>query len=483
MIRILFLAGIVLVGTAAVCSLYLGFSMFTMSSAATPAPEHPKIALYDVDAMAARMTKDKNYYSKVRDDALSFYARQHPASAPYNEEAKMVIRLAAYFVTWGDFYGERVLLDLADIEQQAENKGLHEPLFCNLQMDGWEDSSHPSTEGGAVEECNEMTEVAKDAFPTVLKFWGYESAILATLQFNDAAGTTHKNPPSMQKVPHLVSLWGECLKQLIADKAPDHVIFDMPMHLMEGCESDENTLNQIIAAIDRAYNEAGVDVGGRLALDGDYFTRMAWAARGSGYANTVSNSQFETFGRRLQQAQLVLEAAYSKYPNEPRIPVLMLVVALGGSLDAGTVEMWFQRAIKADPNFYNAYQTKEWYLQPRWFGNVDDEWKFIQQCIATQNWANKVPMVIAPGLNNVVDNGDPDIFTRDDVWQVVNSTYRKYLDMYPRASRYRTYFLRAAYLGHHPDVMKEQYKILGTNWDSDILMGDEYKAISSSIGK
>ncbi len=488
MMRILVFAAIILAGTAAVCGVFYGITNYGIASMETTSPTKdpthvsPAVELYDVDAMAARMPKDKDYYAKVRDEALAYYAKKHPSSAPYDDEAKMSIKLAAYYMTWGDVYGERVLLDLADIEEDAEKKGLHDPTFCNLQTDGWDDNHIAAVDSGAVEDCDLMLAAAKDSSPNILKFWGYQTVIHSTFAFNDNGNTLRQNTPSMQKLPQLISLWGDSLRQLIADKAPDHVILDMPIKLMHECNADEGTLNLLISAIDRAYNEAGADTSGRVAMDGDYFTEMAWAARGAGYANTVSSSQFQTFDGRLQQARALLEQAYAKYPNEPRIPGFMLRVALGGSIDVATAETWYQRAIKADPTFYNGYVAREWYLQPRWCGSVDDEWKFVQECVATQDWANRLPMIIAPGLNNVADDGDSGIYSRDDVWQVVNTTYRKYLEMYPRAFMYRTYFLRAAYLGNHPDVMKEQYKILGPKWDDDILSDDEYKAISASVG-
>ena len=102
--------------------------------------------------------------------------------------------------------------------------------------------------------------------------------------------------------------------------------------------------------------------------------------------------------------------------------------------------------------------------------------------MATQNWDHKIPMVLARGLCGVADNGDADIFKRDDVWQVVDSTFRKYLELHPRSATFRTYYLKAAYLGNHRDVAQEQYKILGDKYDFMVLSDEHYKAISDSLG-
>lgn len=188
------------------------------------------------------------------------------------------------------------------------------------------------------------------------------------------------------------------------------------------------------------------------------------------------------YEERLQQAQQVLEAGYAKFPLESNISKLMIRVAMGETLDRSTMEMWFQRAIKADPNNFGAYAAKMYYLQPRWYaGNGTEVWKFSQECIATQNWSANIPMALAEGMDDFFDYGDPIVFTRPPIWKKVEDTYRKYLSLYPRSCSIRTYFLKAAYVGHHPNVMREQYNILGANWDHEVISQDEYDCMTASL--
>ena len=405
MTRILLLAGLVILGTALVCGACLAYTFFSpvVFAAITPAPiEHEtapeKIELYDVDAMAARMPADRDFYAKVRDQALAAYSAQHPGELRVDPEVKASIQLAAYYLTWGDPYGERVLLDLADIEADADHHGCDNRMLCNLQTDGWDENHYPDKESRAVELDNEILSEQFDKAPDAFKLWGAQTAIITTVEYNADANTIGKNPPSMQLIPKLLEMWKGAFIGLIKDKAPDHVLYGMPDALLDGCKGDQATMDFVIAAIGQAFNEAGSDNSIRVALDGDYCVTAAWAARGGGYADTVSNSQFQSFGERLDDAQRLLETAFDKYPNEVHIPVLMIKVAMGKSLDRNTMETWFQRAIKINPNYYGAYLAKEWYLQPRWLGNVEDEWAFDQECVATQDWPHAVPMVMAEGL-------------------------------------------------------------------------------------
>jgi tetratricopeptide (TPR) repeat protein len=488
--RIFILGGVVLAGTALVCGLYIAVLEFTQNNAAVQpgeagslswSPEN--IAIYDVDAMASRMPSDKDYYAKVRDDGLAFYSSHHPKPAPYDERARAAIRLGAYYMTWGDFYGENVLLDLVSFEETAEHAGCSDRMLCNLDTDAWDDNHFPDTDALEVKLCNDMLSAEVSQSPAAFRLWGEQTAIISTLNYNDKKQTLQLKTPSMQLLPKAISRWEQSLAELIKDKAPAHVIYSLPYHLLDNCKCDEATMGLVIAAIDQAYNEAGVDSGLRVALDGDYFIDLAWAARGSGYANTVSDRQAAVCTERLQKAQQILEEAFSKYPNEPAISTEMLSVAIGNSLDGDTMETWFQRALQADPNNFLAYANKALYLQPRWYGTVDGEVNFVRTCVDTQNWTFRIPMVLASALDMVADNGDSDLFARTEVWTFVEPVYRKYLELHPRSTRYRTFFLRAAYLGHHRDVVSEQYKLLGQDWDTSILSDDEYRAIAASVGR
>jgi hypothetical protein len=479
----------VLVGTVLVCGIYVAVLANSAGDGSMPAgpkstffwsPEN--IAVYDVDAMAGRMPSDRDYYAKVRDAALALYSNRHPNPAPYDERAKTAIRLGAYYLTWGDFYGENVLLDLVSFEETAEHAGCGDHMLCNLDTDAWDDNHFPDTEAIEVKLCNDMIAPVEDQAPAAFRLWGAQTAIISTLNYNGKKQTLRLNTPSMQLLPKVISHWEKALAELIRNKAPSHLIYSMPYTLMENCKCDEATMGMVIAAIDQAYNEAGVDSGLRVALDGDYFMAMAWAARGSGYADTVSDRQAVVCAERVQGGRQILEDAFLKYPNEPSICTEMLSVAIGNSLDRATMETWFQRAIKANPNSYLAYGNKALYLQPRWYGSPDDEVAFARECVNTQNWTFKIPMVLASALDMVADNGDPDIFARDEVWTFVEPVYRKYLELHPRSTYYRTFFLRAAYLGHHRNVVSEQYKLLGQDWNTSILSDDEYKAIMASVG-
>jgi len=447
------------------------------NSSAQPA----QIELYDVDAMAARMAKDQDYYQKLRDELLAMYAKQNPRPAAYDDMAREILRLGAYYLTWGDPYGEGVLRDIIRYKKVIETQGCLDPLIYHLYLNAMSGKNYPNSDADTVTACKKLILSAQEDSPAALRLWEMQTVVITILKRTIYGDHSHSTTSGMEMIPEAISLWEKAQAQLIKDKAPVHLLYTMPAELMGGSELDLPTMSLAIAAIDQAYNETGTDSGLRWALDGDYFIGMAWTARGSGLANTVGPQQFEAFGQYLNQAQSIFEAGYAKYPGETKISKDMLIVALGQGLDRETMETWFQRAIKADPNEFDAWGAKAHYLQPRWYGSVDDVWKAVQESAATQNWSANIPMVLAQALTDVSDIGARGIFKREDVWKLTESVYRKYLEIYPRSTFYRTYFMDAAYRGEHWAIAREQYTILGNDWDNEAISWDEYKDISKYL--
>src|SRR5271155_182325 len=103
--RILFLAGIVILGTALVSGGIIAWMVFSpgsfpgSSSTAEVCPPPRKLRpLPDANALAARMKYDQDIYQKVRDEALAAYAKLNPMPRPSDDEARAALRLIAYLL-------------------------------------------------------------------------------------------------------------------------------------------------------------------------------------------------------------------------------------------------------------------------------------------------------------------------------------------------------------------------------------------------
>jgi hypothetical protein len=135
--RILFLGLIALVGTAFICMgayLYvmwmpvINSALVTSTAVARPKPLALK-NLPDIDVLAARMKHDQDVYQRIRDEILAVYAKRHPVAQPYDDEARMALRLIAYLTVWNDYYGEGLWQQYDIHSIHLQNEGCHDPVF------------------------------------------------------------------------------------------------------------------------------------------------------------------------------------------------------------------------------------------------------------------------------------------------------------------------------------------------------------------
>jgi Domain of unknown function (DUF4034) len=102
-----------------------------------------------------------------------------------------------------------------------------------------------------------------------------------------------------------------------------------------------------------------------------FMTDYAWHARGSGYANEVTEEGWRLFRERLAASRTILDQSKSLAP----CPVwwsVRLRVALGQEEEPAAYEALFQEAKKSEPQFFPHDISRAYYLLPRWYGKVGD---------------------------------------------------------------------------------------------------------------
>ncbi len=113
---------------------------------------------------------------------------------------------------------------------------------------------------------------------------------------------------------------------------------------------------------------------------GYYYVSEAWRIRGSGFSYTVSDEGWNGFRENLKLAEKDLEKAYSMNPEDPNSAAFMITVYMGLTQEEEEMNIWFNRAIKADPIGNNAYTRKLNFLEPKWRGTEKEYRKFAEYC-------------------------------------------------------------------------------------------------------
>lgn len=106
-------------------------------------------------------------------------------------------------------------------------------------------------------------------------------------------------------------------------------------------------------------------------------TSHAWNARGSGYANTVSDEGWKLFADRLARAWDVLKAARSLPAKCPGWFSTAQTVALGQGWSRDDYMAMVDQAIADYPAYGEFYTNTCYWLTPRWYGERGDFEKWL----------------------------------------------------------------------------------------------------------
>jgi hypothetical protein len=439
----------------------------------------PLQPLPDVDALARRIPYDQDGYQRVRDQALAAYAQLHPGIHSYDPEARETLKLACYLFVWNDYYGEGLWPLLASHAHRLE-LACADPVW-NALYDIYFYQDWHSNNGGEIRRMNGTeTALGLEPYPAGLRLWYCETVISNMLAARDDETDRAALGSSLDALPGMADAAVSFYRQIVPDH-PSHVfLYRAGVSLLDAVSGDEPTLKQVSTGLDQAF--AAEDRGNAQAqvLDGSFYTKDAWCARGYGYANTVTPEGWRLFADRLARANGILNGVYTQNPKEPGVATGMMTVVLGQEKPRDQMELWFQRGIQADGNVFEIYMDKRWYLLPRWYGTDQDVWNFGLECAQSDDWAAKIPMLLVEGIEDRAEN-DSDVFTQPEIWDPLEKVYREYLTRYPDSIHYRSLFARSAAQGGHWAVAKEQFKILGNRWDIELFPGHSYQEMLREV--
>ncbi len=127
-------------------------------------------------------------------------------------------------------------------------------------------------------------------------------------------------------------------------------------------------------------------------LIGLHHYAAGWTSRGTGFADTVSETGQESFQNELRSAGHHFVRSYRLRPDFPESASMLISVALAGDQETlGTPAHWFQRAIRAEFDYRPAYERMLWTLEPRWGGSHEAMLRFGDLCLQTERFDTYTP--------------------------------------------------------------------------------------------
>lgn len=117
-------------------------------------------------------------------------------------------------------------------------------------------------------------------------------------------------------------------------------------------------------------------VAARLAL-ADVYLKYAWLARGSGYADKVTDEGWKLFNERVSVAKDILDGDPAIREKNPRAYVEYSTVALAQGMDKEEYLKMVDECHKRFPTYTNIDLNASYFLLPRWHGEEQDAQKYI----------------------------------------------------------------------------------------------------------
>ncbi|QDU64350.1 hypothetical protein Pan216_52400 [Planctomycetes bacterium Pan216] len=162
---------------------------------------------------------------------------------------------------------------------------------------------------------------------------------------------------------------------------------------------------------------------------GAYHQEIAWAARGSGYARTVTDEGWRYFGLHQEASRAYYLDAWDRHPELPEgaRQLARLSISRGGVADE-TMRFWFDETVAAQFDYYPAYEHMRWGKRPRWGGTHHEMIAFGVECLNTHRFDTYVPFCFYDVINDI----GGELSERSDAFRMPG-IYENFRDLYEGA--------------------------------------------------
>lgn len=208
----------------------------------------------------------------------------------------------------------------------------------------------------------------------------------------------------------------------------------------------------------------------QIAL-GSLLVDTAWVVRGSGWAKTVGEEQWQLFHQMLQGAFQCVGPLVNDEMTDPFAGTVLMTVALGQSWNPSQYEEMLSILEDRFPEFWGYPVQRAYSLLPRWHGEEGD-WEAYALNIATSRneWGEEVFARILFSLMRFYGN----IFRETDAQcGPAKKGIDSLLSRYPESLQLLSRSARLATLGGDRDLAAELFEQLGDQYIDDCWANPE----------
>jgi hypothetical protein len=200
-----------------------------------------------------------------------------------------------------------------------------------------------------------------------------------------------------------------------------------------------------------------------LVLRGRMLSNNGWAARGGGYADTVSEKGWQMFYQDMKYARMSFSNAWKLRPDLPAAPSAMVSVANSTSNITET-RWWFDKATEAQMDYAPAWDAMRFALRPRWHGTEKSMLQFGLSALKTRRFDTDVPRMLLESLRDVSsENPSKTYFSRYDLLKQV---FDRYIAASPPAEQKKWRGLYAAIASETAEYEDARKQLEALNWEA-----------------
>lgn len=354
---------------------------------------------------------------------------QHGRHGPWDDSAKAALQLLADARTPGHSRPPEWEETVSTLAFNAINAGCDDPLIRYVRYRYG--VKGPRRGGPEVAEAllTAARELQSGGYPANVKFY-------AGLRAAEALKLNATNTP-----PEVHEMRRACrdlvLDQLADATTPPEELQAMISGLLAAVRRNSQQYPEFWQSIEPVMFERWGKHAFPHLLKGEHAIAEAWAARGNGYADSVSPAAWKGFGEHLAVAEKELRKAHSLDPGSGLAATEMVGLAAGTGMARAEMERWFVAAMVADPANYAACTKKLNYLQPKWHGSPEDTLAFGRLCVTNVAWQGTVPLILADAheaLAGYLKGDERRDYWRDPaVWEDIRQSFAAFFAKNPEA--------------------------------------------------
>ena len=198
----------------------------------------------------------------------------------------------------------------------------------------------------------------------------------------------------------------------------------------------------------------------------DFFTDYAWHARGTGFADKVTEEGWRLFAERIGLAQKTLAESPGLPQKDPVWWQVALQVALGQHWPKNDYDRLVEKAKASEPKFWRYDTARASSLLPRWYGDAGDWEDYAEQAAARPDGlGDEIYARIVVSLRAYYDN----IFRETRAsWPKVRQGLLQMRQRYPQSFDVINQTALLSTLGEDRALAKEMFDQLGDTYLPDV---------------